>query len=88
VEEGNFPDYRDVALTASLDGYQIFKQKTDDCWVILFLNANIKPEDRVKKHNLLIRVIISSSQASHDFNSFLQPIVNELKLLEGKFYFF
>jgi len=74
VEEGHFPDYRDVALMASLDGYQIFKQKTDDCWVILFLNANIKPEDWVKKHNLLIGAIIPSPQAPHDFNSFLQPI--------------
>lgn len=30
-EEGFFSDYRDIALTASIDGYQIFKQKTDDC---------------------------------------------------------
>jgi len=30
-DDGFFPDYRDIALTASIDSYQIFKQKTDDC---------------------------------------------------------
>jgi hypothetical protein len=54
VQEGHFSDSRDIALTASLDGYQIFKQKTDDCWILLFINANLRPEDRVKKDNLLI----------------------------------
>ena len=29
--KGFFKDERDVALTGSIDGYQIFKQKIDDC---------------------------------------------------------
>ena len=32
--KGFFKDDRDVALTGSIDGYQIFKQKTDDCWIL------------------------------------------------------
>ena len=47
-DDGFSPDYRDIALTASIDGYQIFKQKTDDCWIVLFINANLKPQERVK----------------------------------------
>jgi len=33
-------DERDIALSGSCDGFQIFKQKTNDCWVILFINNN------------------------------------------------
>ena len=31
VEDGYFADERDIALIGSADGFQIFKQKTDDC---------------------------------------------------------
>ena len=31
LDEGYFPDPRDIAFTAFYDGYQIFHQKTDDC---------------------------------------------------------
>ena len=31
LDEGYFPDPRDVVFTASCDSYQIFRQKTDDC---------------------------------------------------------
>ena len=58
VEDGYFTDKRDIALIGSTDGYQIFKQRTDDCWVIMFINANLPPDVRVKKENLLISAII------------------------------
>lgn len=84
VEEGHFTDYRDIALTASLDGYNIFKQKTDDCWMILFINANLKPEDRVKQNNLLIGALIPGPSTPGDLNSFLRPVIDEIKELECK----
>jgi hypothetical protein len=58
TRDGYFTDERDIALIGSTDGYQIFKQKTDDCWVIMFINANLPPNERVKKENLLISAII------------------------------
>ena len=76
-----FQDERDIALTGSIDGYQIFRQKTDDCWVILFINANLPPEERVLKENLLITSIIPGPKEPKDFNSFINPIVDELKEL-------
>ncbi|CAB4444585.1 unnamed protein product [Rhizophagus irregularis] len=85
VEEGHFIDYRDIALTASLDGYNIFKQKTDDCWIILFINANIQPENRVKRDNLLIGALIPGPSAPGNLNSFLRPVIDELKELECKY---
>ncbi|CAG8646578.1 24288_t:CDS:2, partial [Gigaspora rosea] len=51
-------DERDLVLSASLDGYQIFQQHHDDNWVIMFNNNNIQPEDRVKQENLLTAAII------------------------------
>jgi hypothetical protein len=81
LKMGYFQDERDIALTGSIDGYQIFRQKTDDCWIVLFINANLSPEKRVLKENLLITSIIPGPKEPKDFNSFMNPIVNELKEL-------
>jgi hypothetical protein len=83
TDDGYFKDERDIALIGSTDGYQIFRQKTDDCWVIMFINANLPPNERVKKENLLISAIIPGPNQPKNFNSFLRPIVDELKMLEG-----
>lgn len=83
VEDGYFADERDIALIGSADGFQIFKQKTDDCWVVMFINANLAPSERVKKENLLISLIIPGPSQPKHFNSFLRPVIDELKLLEG-----
>lgn len=81
---GFFKDDRDVALIGSIDGYQIFKQKTETCWVVLIINANICPQERVKKENLMITAIIPGPKEPKDFNSFMFPIINELEELESK----
>lgn len=85
LEEGFFSDKRDIALIGSTDGYQIFRQKTDSCWIVMFINANLPPIIRVKKENLLISSIIPGPSQPRDFNSFLRPIIDELKILQGKF---
>jgi len=78
-----FSNFRDIALTGSIDGYQIFRQKRDDCWVIMFINCNLPPQIRVKKQNLLIGAIIPGPKTPKNMNSFLVPIIDELKKLEG-----
>src|SRR6266542_6740683 len=35
LERNLFKNNKDIAFTISCDGYQIFKQKTDDCWAFL-----------------------------------------------------
>ena len=74
---------RDIGLSASCDGYQIFCQKRDDCWIIMFINNNLSPFARVKKDNLMIAMIISSPSEPKDLSSFLLSLVEELKQLEG-----
>ena len=86
-QKGYFQDDRDIALLGSVDGYQLFRQKCDDCWIVLFINANLPPEQRVKKENLLITSIIPGPKAPRDFNSFIKPIVEELCLLKGILYY-
>jgi hypothetical protein len=83
-EDGFFKDERDIALIGSMDGYQIFKQRTEDCWVVMFINANLPSNERVKKENLLISAVIPGPSQPKNFNSFLRPIVDELKMLKGK----
>ncbi|GES94501.1 transposase domain-containing protein [Rhizophagus clarus] len=82
VERGLFANPTDIALSLSLDGFQIFKHKTNDYWVILFINNNLSPEIRVKKENLLITMVIPGPNAPKDMSTFLQPIINELQVLE------
>jgi hypothetical protein len=86
-ELGLFSDKRELALSISCDGYQIFKQKTDDNWIFLIINNNLSPEKRVKKENLIISFMIPGPSQPKDFNSFLQPLVEELKILKGNFIF-
>src|SRR5436189_142417 len=45
LSHGFFSNDQDIALIGSIDGYQIFRQKTDDCWIVLMINANICPEN-------------------------------------------
>ncbi|CAG8482740.1 24125_t:CDS:2, partial [Gigaspora margarita] len=78
-------DERDIILTGSLDGYQIFRQQRDNNWVVMFINNNIPLEDRVKQENLLISAIIPGPKSPKDFNSFIFPIISELKILEENF---
>jgi hypothetical protein len=83
VQRGFFQDERDIALLATADGYQLFRQKTEENWIIMFINGNLPPDQRVKKENMLIAAMFPGPQAPKDFNSFMRPIIDELKLLEG-----
>ena len=87
VEENLFNDKRDIAFTASCDEYQIFKQKTDDCWLFLMINNNLDPSLRVKKENLMIPFLIPGPNQPKDFNTFLQPFIDEMKELESKYFY-
>ncbi len=47
------------------------------------INANVCPKNYVKKENLLITAIIPGLKEPKHFNSFMYPIVEELKKLES-----
>lgn len=52
------------------------------------INANLCPEKCVKKYNLLVTAIISDPKEPKNFNSFMHPIVCELKELESIIMYF
>ena len=83
INSGFFLDPRDVALMGSMDGYQIFRQKRNDCWIVLLLNANLLLSERMKKDNLMISAMFLGPKQPKNMNSFLWPLVDELKKLEG-----
>src|SRR6266508_2419977 len=87
LERNLFNDKRDVAFTVSCDGYQIFKQRTDDCWAFLIINNNLDPLIRVKKKKLLIFFLLLGQKQPKDINTFLRPFINEIKELEGKYFY-
>src|SRR6266542_5230018 len=62
LERNLFKNNRDIVFMISCDVYQIFKQKTDDCWAFLIINNNLDPLIRVKKENLLIPFLIPGSK--------------------------
>ena len=52
----------------------------------MLLNTNLPPSKRVKKENLIINMVIPGPKSPKDFNSFLRPLVDELKQLECNFF--
>ena len=86
LEKNLFKNNRDIAFTIFYDGYQIFKQKTDDCWAFLIINNNLDPLIKVKKENLLISFLIPRPKQLKDFNTFLRSFINEMKELKGKYF--
>jgi len=45
--------------------------------------ANLPPDVRIKRENLMISALIPGPKEPKNFNSFLQPLVEELKILRG-----
>ncbi|CAG8643935.1 7921_t:CDS:2 [Ambispora gerdemannii] len=75
LHEEFFIGDHDICLIGSCDGYQIFKQKRDDCWVVLFINGNLPPLERVKQENLMVGAIIPGPNAPKNMNKYLDDIL-------------
>lgn len=80
--EGYFRSYRDLALGLSHDGIQLFKIGDFEVTPILITVFNFRREHRYdSKHQIVVGIIPGPSQPK-DLNSFMVPVVDELKLLE------
>src|SRR5260370_40435715 len=78
-----FSDHWDVALRIMTDGFQVFKHQHDNsatCWPIIAINFNLPPE-QTKLAHVIPLAIIPGPKAPKDFNLYLQPFVDECKLL-------
>ena len=65
----------------SLDGVQITKLGTFQVCPVVLFNLNLPPTERYKMDNILTSMIIPGPSEPHNIDSFLYPLVEEMKLL-------
>ena len=81
VDSGHIsPD--DIALMLSLDGAQLYKNKTSDCWMSIWVVFNLPPELRYKKKYVLIDTIIPGPYHPRCVESFVYPTLHHLIALQ------
>jgi hypothetical protein len=79
---GFLSESTDIALQMTLDGVGLTQRGPhfSTCPVIL-LNNNIPPAERFKKRNILLSLIIPGPEKHKNLDSFLFPLIEELKQL-------
>lgn len=83
-EKGLFSNVTDLALSFHTDGVKLFKTRSAfHIWPLVLIINNLPPEERFKRENLLLLGLIPGPQQPKDIDSFLRPLVNELKLLQA-----
>jgi len=78
---GFFKDPRDLALSVSAGGVDLFNVGKYSVWPFVITPLNVDPWERVKKHNLMLCGIIPGPKNPRDIHSFLRPLIDELKEL-------
>ncbi|KAB5587951.1 Transposase family Tnp2 protein [Ceratobasidium theobromae] len=70
----------DIAYAVLTDGVEIFEkahQEASTCWPIMAINLNLPASERLKLRNLIPLGVIPGPHKPGDFDSFLQPFVEE-----------
>ena len=65
----------------SLDGVQLTRLRNFEITPIILINLNIPPEERYEEHNILTSMIIPGPKKYKDLDSFMFPLIEELKKL-------
>jgi hypothetical protein len=76
-----FEDAREIALGVSTDGYAPFNRRKKTCWPIIIFLYNLPPEIRFLMKHVLCAGVIPGPNKPKDFDSFLWPLIEELKKL-------
>lgn len=76
-----FGDPRDVLLIGMTDGFQLFQRSNATAWPIIFVNANLSPEERYKLANILCAGLIPGPKKPKHFDSYFFLVVEELSTL-------
>ncbi|CDO75335.1 hypothetical protein BN946_scf184966.g3 [Trametes cinnabarina] len=64
---------QDVVLLFSIDGAQLYRNKQSDCWIYIWVVANLGPDKRYKKRFILVGGVIPGPKHPDDLDSFLYP---------------
>jgi hypothetical protein len=80
-QQGLFNQSTDIALQLLLDGVQLVERGNHSCTPVILINYNLPPALRYQKHNILLSLLIPGPKKYKDIDSFLYPLVEELKEL-------
>ncbi|CDO77253.1 hypothetical protein BN946_scf184753.g3 [Trametes cinnabarina] len=64
---------QDVVLLFSCDGAQLYRNKQSDCWIYVWVIANLGPDKRYKKKFILMGGVIPGPKPPDDLDSFFFP---------------
>ncbi|CAF1666639.1 unnamed protein product, partial [Adineta ricciae] len=75
-----------ISLVMNVDGIEISKSSKSSLWVITFVINELKKPDRFRMQNVLVGGIGAgvSKPSRQEMAAYLQPIINELLLLENE----
>jgi hypothetical protein len=72
----------DVALAMSTDGVELFRKgKKHQVWPIVLQCYNLAQEQRFQEENIICSGVIPGPRKPKDIDSFLYPLIQELKIL-------
>ena len=75
----------DIVFIFHTDGVKLFKMRSAfHVWPLILSIANLPPQERFKRENLILLGIIPGPSEPTDISSFLRPLVNELKALQHR----
>jgi hypothetical protein len=84
--KGQIEDH-DTALLFSLDGAQLFEQKTSSCWISIWVILDIDPEGRYKVAAVCPDTFIPGPKQPKIFDSFLYPSLHHVSALQREGFF-
>ena len=73
---------RDIVLMVSMDGAQLYESKESDCWMYIFIIANLSPDIRYRKLNVLPGGFIPGPKKPKNIDSFLFPGMHHLAAIQ------
>ena len=73
----------DIVFAFHTDGVKLFKTRSAfHVWPLILTIANLPPQERFKRENIILLGIIPGPSEPTDIDSFLRPLVDELKALQ------
>ena len=73
---------RDIVIMVSLDGAQLYESKESDCWMYIWIIANLPPDIRYHKLNILPGSFIPGPKKPKNIDSFLFPGIHHLAAIQ------
>ncbi len=72
----------DVTLMLSIDGAQLYRMKSSECWIYIWVILDHNPETRYKKKHIIPGAIIPGPEKPKNIDSFLFPGMYHLSALQ------